>query len=123
MKALRCGIDQIKGLSCGSTFIIYQPFLKSAYLLHKKGFVDSQMVATVRITANRVFLVSYIFVTLHVYLYSEPLLLEHKEVVVDMISRSFAEKGDLTTLANVTYDNIAEQVSSTLQMYLFCLYF
>ena len=65
----------------------------------------------------------YIFVTLHVYLYSEPLLLEHKEVVVDMISRSFAEKGDLTTLANVTYDNIAEQVSSTLQMYLFCLYF
>ena len=42
---------------------------------------------------------------------SEPLLLEHKEVVVDMISRSFAEKGDLTTLANVTYDNIAEQVN------------
>ena len=81
------------------------------------------MVATVGITAKRVFLVSYIFVTLHVYLYSEPLLLEHKEVVVDMISRSFAEKGDLTTLANVTYDNIAEQVSSTLQMYLFCLYF
>ena len=27
-----------------------------------------------------------------------------------MISRSFAEKGDLTTLANVTYDVIAEQV-------------
>ena len=75
------------------------------------------------ITAKRVFLVSYIFVTLYVYLYSEPLLLEHKEVVVDMISRSFAEKGDLTTLANVTYDNIAEQVSSALQMYLFCLYF
>ena len=42
--------------------------------------------------------------------YSEPLLLEHKLVVVDMISRSFAEKGDLTTLANVTYDNIAQQV-------------
>ena len=81
------------------------------------------MVATVGITAKRVFLVSYIFVTLHVYLYSEPLLLEHKEVVVDMISRSFAEKGDLTTLANVTYDNIAEQVSSTLQMYLFFLHF
>ena len=29
---------------------------------------------------------------------------------LDMISRSFAEKGDLTTLANVTYDAIAEQV-------------
>ena len=43
--------------------------------------------------------------------HSQPLLLEHKEVVVDMISRSFAEKGDLTTLANVTYDNIAEQVN------------
>ena len=28
-----------------------------------------------------------------------------------MISRSFAEKGDLTTLANVTYDVIAEQVN------------
>ena len=28
-----------------------------------------------------------------------------------MISRSFADKGDLTTLANVTYDNISEQVS------------
>ena len=27
-----------------------------------------------------------------------------------MISRSFAEKGDLTTLANVTYEVIAEQV-------------
>ena len=52
MKALRCGIDQIKGLSCGSTFIIYQPFLKSAYLLHKKGFVDSQMVATVALGVN-----------------------------------------------------------------------
>ena len=47
LKALRCGIDHIKGQSCGSTFIIYQPFLKSVYLLHKKGFVDSQMVATV----------------------------------------------------------------------------
>jgi len=41
---------------------------------------------------------------------SVPLELEHKEVVIDMISRSFAEKGDLTTLANVTYDVIAEQV-------------
>jgi len=42
--------------------------------------------------------------------YSEPLQLEHREIVVDMISRSFADKGDLTTLANVTYDNISEQV-------------
>ena len=75
------------------------------------------------ITAKRVFLVSYIFVTLHVYLYSEPLLLEHKEVVVDMISRSFAEKGDLTTLANVTYDNIAEQVSSKGPFILLCRFF
>jgi ribulose bisphosphate carboxylase small subunit len=32
-----------------------------------------------------------------------------------MISRSFAEKGDLTTLANVTYENISEQVSYLLQ--------
>ena len=45
---------------------------------------------------------------------SEPLLVEHKEVVVNMISRSFANKGDLTTLANVTYDNIAEQVLDSL---------
>ena len=35
----------------------------------------------------------------------------HKDVVVDMISRSFAEKGDLTTLANVTYDDLYEQVT------------
>ena len=42
--------------------------------------------------------------------YSEPLHWEHKLVVVDMISRSFAEKGDLQTLANVTYENIAKQV-------------
>ena len=48
--------------------------------------------------------------------FSEPLLLEHKKVVVDMISRSFADKGDLTTLANVTYDNIAEQVSTLVSL-------
>lgn len=42
---------------------------------------------------------------------SEPLKVEHKEIVVDMISRSFANKGDLTTLANVSYESIAEQVS------------
>ena len=35
----------------------------------------------------------------------------HKAVVVDMISRSFAEKGDLTTLAKVTYDDLYEQVT------------
>ena len=35
----------------------------------------------------------------------------HKDVVVDMISRSFAEKGDLTTLAKVTYDDLFEQVT------------
>ena len=46
LKALRCGIDHIKRLSCGSTFIICQAFL-STDLLHKQGFVDSQMVATV----------------------------------------------------------------------------
>ena len=42
---------------------------------------------------------------------SEPLKVEHKEIVVDMISRSFANKGDLTTLANGSYESIAEQVS------------
>ena len=35
----------------------------------------------------------------------------HKEVVVDMISRSFAEKGDLTTLAQVSYNDLFEQVT------------
>ena len=34
----------------------------------------------------------------------------HEVVVIDMISRSFAEKGDLTTLAQVTYDDLVEQV-------------
>ena len=48
--------------------------------------------------------------------YSEPLTWENKLVVVDMISRSFAEKGDLTTLANVTYDNIAQQVNKYLHI-------
>ena len=42
---------------------------------------------------------------------SEPLSIQHKDTVVDMISRSFADKGDLTTLANVKYEDIAEQVS------------
>ena len=44
------------------------------------------------------------------FCYSQPLMAEHKEIVIDMISRSFADKGDLTTLANVSYENIAEQV-------------
>ena len=35
----------------------------------------------------------------------------HQNVVVDMISRSFAEKGDLTTLAQVTYNDLFEQVT------------
>ena len=34
----------------------------------------------------------------------------HKDVVIDMISRSFADKGDLTTLAQVTYYDLFEQV-------------
>jgi len=34
----------------------------------------------------------------------------HKDIVLDMISRSFAEKGDLTTIAEVTYDNLLEQL-------------
>merc|ERR1712106_824146 len=35
---------------------------------------------------------------------------EHKDIVLDMISRSFAEKGDLTTIAEVSYDNLKEQL-------------
>ena len=42
---------------------------------------------------------------------SEDMNSTHKDVVVDMISRSFAEKGDLTTLAQVTYDDLFEQVT------------
>ena len=41
---------------------------------------------------------------------SEPMTAEHMDVVVDQISRSFAEKGDLTTLAQVTYQHLYEQV-------------
>ena len=47
---------------------------------------------------------------------SEPLTVYHKDTVVDMISRSFADKGTLTTLANVTYNDIAEQVPSTVEV-------
>ena len=39
--------DEIRDLSCGSTLGICQCILKIAYLLHKQGFVDSQMVTTV----------------------------------------------------------------------------
>ena len=42
---------------------------------------------------------------------SEDMNPTHKDVVVDMISRSFADKGDLTTLAQVTYDDLFEQVT------------
>ena len=41
---------------------------------------------------------------------SEVLTEDHKETVMDMISRSFADKGDLTTLANVNYDHIKDQM-------------
>ena len=34
---------------------------------------------------------------------------EHEKVVIDMISRSFAEKGDLTTLAGVDYNILHDQ--------------
>ena len=40
---------------------------------------------------------------------SESMKPEHEKVVIDMISRSFADKGDLTTLAGVNYDNLYEQ--------------
>ena len=42
---------------------------------------------------------------------SEEMNPTHKNVVIDMISRSFADKGDLTTLAQVTYDDLFEQVT------------
>lgn len=41
---------------------------------------------------------------------SEKMKPEHEMIVIDMISRSFAEKGDLTTLASVTYTHLYEQV-------------
>ena len=40
LKALRFGIYEIRGLSCGSTSSICQDFLKSDNLLYKQGFVD-----------------------------------------------------------------------------------
>ena len=44
------------------------------------------------------------------YMSSEDLKPAHKDQVLDMISRSFAEKGDLTTLADVTYNDLMEQL-------------
>lgn len=41
---------------------------------------------------------------------SEAMTAEHKDVVIDQISRSFAEKGDLTTLAEVSYEHLYNQV-------------
>ena len=35
---------------------------------------------------------------------------DHKDLVLDMVSRSFAEKGDLTTLADVTYEILMDQL-------------
>ena len=41
---------------------------------------------------------------------SSPLQEDHKEVVLDMVSRSFAIKGDLTTLSDVKYEDIKLQL-------------
>ena len=46
-KALRYGKDNSRGLSCISTLNIHQGVLKSGNLLHKRGFVDSQLNCTV----------------------------------------------------------------------------
>ena len=47
LKALRFGIYEIRGLSCGSTSSICQDFLKSDNLLHKQDFVDFLLQTTV----------------------------------------------------------------------------
>ena len=41
---------------------------------------------------------------------SSPLKEEDKELVLDMVSRSFAIKGDLTTLSDVKYEDIKLQL-------------
>ena len=46
-KALKYGKNETRGLICGSTSSICQDALKSINLLHKFGFVDSQMVGAV----------------------------------------------------------------------------
>ena len=45
-KGLISGIDDV-GNWCDSTFILCYSILKTAILLHKRGFVDSQMATTV----------------------------------------------------------------------------
>ena len=47
LKARRYGKYDLRGLSYGSTVNIYQDVLKSGNLLHKRGFVDSQLSSTV----------------------------------------------------------------------------
>ena len=46
-KALSHGKYEQRGLSCGSTLNIFQDILRISNLLHKQGFVDSQMKTTV----------------------------------------------------------------------------
>ena len=41
-----------------------------------------------------------------------PLEPPHREQVLEMVSRSFADKGDLTTLASVSFDNIRDQLDT-----------
>ena len=41
-KALRCGKDDSRELSCGSTLNIHQDVLKSGNILYRRGFVDYQ---------------------------------------------------------------------------------
>ena len=50
LKALRYGIYEGKGLSCGRTLRISQNVMKSDNLQHKRGFVDSPLQTTVHIT-------------------------------------------------------------------------
>ena len=47
LKALRYGIFERRGLSCGSTSSNSQGVIKSDNLLHKQDFVDSEMKTTV----------------------------------------------------------------------------
>ena len=48
LKALRYGIYEKRGLSCGSTSSICQGILKNGNLLHKWGFVKTQSLRTVK---------------------------------------------------------------------------
>ena len=51
-KALTCGKDESRRISFDSTLSICQEALKRGNLLHKKGFVDSQMVTIVTLESN-----------------------------------------------------------------------